>query len=188
MLTLVPIRDTLPIHKRGRERTYPYRALKWACILKGEKIAMKSSTNESGFTLIELLVVIAIIAIFAAILFPVFAKAREKARQISCVSNMKQLSLAFILYTQDYDEMLPKSGQNGSPDFSTTVAACGTNAPATGWINGGWVLPETIDTTTSSCPSDKLPVINGSIYPYVKSAGVYKCPSDSQANQKTLSY
>jgi prepilin-type N-terminal cleavage/methylation domain-containing protein/prepilin-type processing-associated H-X9-DG protein len=60
-----------------------------------------------GFTLIELLVVIAIIAILAAILFPVFAKAREKARQSSCLSNQKQIALAFLSYVQDYDEVFP---------------------------------------------------------------------------------
>ncbi len=59
-----------------------------------------------GFTLIELLVVIAIIAILAAILFPVFAKAREKARQASCMSNLKQLTLGFLQYVQDYDEKM----------------------------------------------------------------------------------
>ena len=63
--------------------------------------------RRSGFTLIELLVVIAIIAILAAILFPVFAQAREKARQISCVSNEKQLALGIIQYVQDYDETYP---------------------------------------------------------------------------------
>src|SRR5437016_6241142 len=61
-------------------------------------------TARKGFTLIELLVVIAIIAILAAILFPVFAQAREKARQTSCLSNTKQMGLAFQMYAQDYDE------------------------------------------------------------------------------------
>ena len=62
--------------------------------------------RRRGFTLIELLVVIAIIAILAAILFPVFARAREKARQTSCASNMKQIALAALMYSQDYDEKL----------------------------------------------------------------------------------
>jgi prepilin-type N-terminal cleavage/methylation domain-containing protein/prepilin-type processing-associated H-X9-DG protein len=65
-----------------------------------------------GFTLIELLVVIAIIAILAAILFPVFAKAREKARQSSCLSNVKQLGLGCLQYAQDYDEVLPRHSNN----------------------------------------------------------------------------
>ncbi len=63
--------------------------------------------RKTGFTLIELLVVIAIIAILAAILFPVFARAREKARQASCQSNMKELALAFQMYIQDYDGAFP---------------------------------------------------------------------------------
>src|SRR4028119_969674 len=60
--------------------------------------------SRAGFTLIELLVVIAIIAILAAILFPAFAQAREKARQASCVSNLKQIANAYLMYAQDYDE------------------------------------------------------------------------------------
>ena len=68
---------------------------------------------RKGFTLIELLVVIAIIAILAAILFPVFAKVREKARQTTCASNEKQLSLAVLQYVQDYDEKFPACFDQG---------------------------------------------------------------------------
>ncbi|RYX80771.1 DUF1559 domain-containing protein [bacterium] len=67
----------------------------------------KDRSRISGFTLIELLVVIAIIAILAAILFPVFARARENARRASCQSNMKQIGLGIMQYTQDYDERMP---------------------------------------------------------------------------------
>jgi prepilin-type N-terminal cleavage/methylation domain-containing protein/prepilin-type processing-associated H-X9-DG protein len=69
--------------------------------------------RRAGFTLIELLVVIAIIAILAAILFPVFAKAREKARQASCLSNVRQMATAWLSYAQDYDECLPPQYWNG---------------------------------------------------------------------------
>jgi prepilin-type N-terminal cleavage/methylation domain-containing protein/prepilin-type processing-associated H-X9-DG protein len=68
-------------------------------------------TRRRAFTLIELLVVIAIIAILAAILFPVFAQAREKARQATCQSNLKQVGLAFSMYVQDYDESFPNTGE-----------------------------------------------------------------------------
>ena len=78
---------------------------------------------RKGFTLIELLVVIAIIAILAAILFPVFAKAREKARQSSCLSNVKQIMLAWLQYAQDYDErtVLTVYGPNASKWYNTLV-------------------------------------------------------------------
>ncbi|BDI29839.1 hypothetical protein CCAX7_18900 [Capsulimonas corticalis] len=131
-----------------------------------------------GFTLIELLVVIAIIAILAAILFPVFAKAREKARQTACISNTKQLGLAFVQYVQDNDEALPASGGGTDP----AAPACTIVA------SPSWVLAEHILNTTSACPSNQLPVQNGALYPYVKSAQVYKCPSDSNADGDTISY
>ncbi|HEY3298451.1 MAG TPA: prepilin-type N-terminal cleavage/methylation domain-containing protein, partial [Armatimonadota bacterium] len=68
---------------------------------------VRATKRNSGFTLIELLVVIAIIAILAAILFPVFAQAREKARSASCLSNEKQIGLGLMMYMQDYDETYP---------------------------------------------------------------------------------
>jgi prepilin-type N-terminal cleavage/methylation domain-containing protein/prepilin-type processing-associated H-X9-DG protein len=98
-----------------------------------------------GFTLIELLVVIAIIAILAAILFPVFAKAREKARQITCTSNLKQLGLAIIQYNQDNDEtMTPLRGPAGT--------AAGDNPSYQGWA--GPIYPYVKSTAVYKCPDD----------------------------------
>src|SRR5689334_7244040 len=78
----------------------------WARMLD---LTSRVSSGQGGqaFTLIELLVVIGIIAILAAILFPVFAQAREKARNSSCISNLKQIGVACNMYAQDYDERLP---------------------------------------------------------------------------------
>jgi prepilin-type N-terminal cleavage/methylation domain-containing protein/prepilin-type processing-associated H-X9-DG protein len=73
----------------------------------------KRAFQQRGFTLIELLVVIAIIALLAAILFPVFARARENARKSSCQNNLKQIGIGLAQYTQDYDEMYPRSRMNG---------------------------------------------------------------------------
>lgn len=92
--------------------------------------------KRSGFTLIELLVVIAIISILAAILFPVFARARENARRASCMSNMKQIALGVMMYTQDYDDRFPYYSAGGEMAFifpyvkSTQVFRC----PSSGLI------------------------------------------------------
>jgi prepilin-type N-terminal cleavage/methylation domain-containing protein/prepilin-type processing-associated H-X9-DG protein len=102
----------------------------------------------NGFTLIELLVVIAIIAILAAILFPVFAHARAKARQTACLSNMKQLGTGLMMYAQDYDETLPLNDYIGNG-----------LAPLAGWRD-----PRAGDSWCSG------------IYPYVKSIQIYACP------------
>jgi prepilin-type N-terminal cleavage/methylation domain-containing protein/prepilin-type processing-associated H-X9-DG protein len=84
-------------------------------------------TNQKGFTLIELLVVIAIIAILAAILFPVFARAREKARQSTCISNQRQIGTSLLMYAQDHEETLPGSGTVWSDiDVEPGVLICPT--------------------------------------------------------------
>lgn len=98
-------------------------------------------SDRRGFTLIELLVVIAIIAILAAILFPVFAQAREKARAISCLSNTKQMGLAYMQYVQDYDETFV---------FSSRWGIAGQ-----GW--GGHLYPYVKNTAVYTCPDDSLP-------------------------------
>ena len=103
-------------------------------------------TRRDGFTLIELLVVIAIIAILAAILFPVFAKAREKARQASCCSNLKQLGLAFQMYTSDYDEKFTGWAVRAAP-----TAGCGNNF-TTLWYHHIW-QPYVKNWQLCICPS-----------------------------------
>jgi len=104
-------------------------------------------TSRKGFTLIELLVVIAIIAILAAILFPVFAQAREKARQISCMSNLKQLGLGVAMYTQDYDETLPFSYSFQGGWYNTVDPYIKNGAPANQQfdavnVKGVWHCPD----------------------------------------------
>ena len=108
--------------------------------------------KRRGFTLIELLVVIAIIAILAAILFPVFAKAREKARQTSCMSNFKQMGLAILQYAQDYDGCIRCSSYTGNIGY-------GNCAVQPFQAEGG--------------PWQALSYY----YPYIKNAQIYQCPS-----------
>jgi len=108
--------------------------------------------RRSAFTLIELLVVIAIIAILAAILFPVFAQAREKARAITCVSNMREIGTSMLMYRQDYDEIV-----------------CGPmiNQPPTAASGGDWT-----DGVNDPQTWDRL------IQPYMKNTAIITCPSD----------
>ena len=113
--------------------------------------------NRNAFTLIELLVVIAIIAFLAAILFPVFARARENARRSSCMSNLKQIGLGVMMYVQDYDEFYPRAAYSSA------------ELPPNGsWYSSGgvysWFWQQTI-------------------YPYTKSDQLYQCPSSSSTGK-----
>jgi prepilin-type N-terminal cleavage/methylation domain-containing protein/prepilin-type processing-associated H-X9-DG protein len=107
---------------------------------------LRRFSNKRGFTLIELLVVIAIIAILAAILFPVFARAREAARKTSCLNNLKQLGTGIMMYAQDYDESVPSTQFGG---MQTTPA----------WANYNWsyvfvmLEPYLKNTNILACPS-----------------------------------
>jgi prepilin-type N-terminal cleavage/methylation domain-containing protein/prepilin-type processing-associated H-X9-DG protein len=109
------------------------------------------TVRRNGFTLIELLVVIAIIAILAAILFPVFAQARDKARQASCLSNIKQLSLGVMMYAQDYDETLLYRPTQKHCEWRYI---CSTTAQPRWYLNW-WdvVLPYTKNNQIYYCPS-----------------------------------
>ncbi len=112
--------------------------------------------RRAGFTLIELLVVIAIIAILAAILFPVFARAREKARQATCSSNEKQIMLGFLMYASDYDETMPGVRFNYNGAYPWTV----------------W--PGSVDWCG---------VFTHAIQPYIKNQQLLQCPSDSEGDR-----
>jgi prepilin-type N-terminal cleavage/methylation domain-containing protein/prepilin-type processing-associated H-X9-DG protein len=115
-------------------------------------------STRSAFTLIELLVVIAIIAILAAILFPVFAQAREKARQSVCLSNGKQIGTALMMYVQDYDEVYP--------------------------VNNGAYFAENPSNRTNAC----LFAWQLQLEPYIKNTQVFECPSRRFTTAFTLNY
>ncbi len=122
-------------------------------------ISPRSRPSKGGFTLIELLVVIAIIAILAAILFPVFAKAREKARQITCTSNVKQLSLAFLMYAQDNDETYCRvKTLSAANEMAFNVTALDGNDP-TQQLWTGLLSPYIKNTQVVLCPSAGYSVV-----------------------------
>jgi prepilin-type N-terminal cleavage/methylation domain-containing protein/prepilin-type processing-associated H-X9-DG protein len=115
---------------------------------------MVNGRKRRGFTLIELLVVIAIIAILAAILFPVFAQARDRARSASCLSNLKQMGSAWVMYAQDYDERFPQAQPLNSWDNCATMKDRGSF--------GGW--------------------IGNLLQPYAKNSAIFICPTNPRLN------
>ncbi len=121
-----------------------------------------NKANKRAFTLIELLVVIAIIAILAAILFPVFAQARSRARQAVCMSNEKQFGTSILMYVQDFDETFPRAVNNASPGKKLQVnnaqRLLGDNAFA------------------NADPTVGRPV--GFLFAYIKNTAIWRCPQD----------
>jgi prepilin-type N-terminal cleavage/methylation domain-containing protein len=127
-----------------------------------------STRTCRGFTLIELLVVIAIIAILAAILFPVFARARRKAEQTTCASNMKQIGISMLQYTSDYDDKYPAWTPPGVTGFESTEDFKAT------WENNLY-WKGTVNILT---PAGAGGTISMELNPYIKSRTVWACPSD----------
>lgn len=132
-----------------------------------------AARKKSGFTLIELLVVIAIIAILAAILFPVFARAREAARKSTCQSNMKECAIALQTYWNDYDATLPSSVPAGSTVGTGTAAGNDAGFPL--FSAGVGVLPPGISGDTKAFPVTWAQML----YNSMKSKDIMFCPSDS---------
>ena len=138
-----------------------------------------------AFTLIELLVVIAIIAILAAILFPVFAQAREKARQTACISNQHQIGIALTMYRTDYDEVNcrcrfcdPSSAKDPNDGLCLKLATPTTyTGPAESW----WApYDNSLDPEVVPRPSNYQGAKAGTLQPYVRNQGIFRCPSYPQ--------
>jgi prepilin-type N-terminal cleavage/methylation domain-containing protein/prepilin-type processing-associated H-X9-DG protein len=138
-----------------------------------------TEVSRRGFTLIELLVVIAIIAILASILFPVFAQARENARRSSCMSNLRQVGLGFIQYTQDYDEKYPMALWGKLQDQSTYTTQTNPAMPGAQFL--------TADGSDIGGSIGHFVTWMDCIYPYVKSTQLFVCPS-IRPNDGYLSY
>jgi prepilin-type N-terminal cleavage/methylation domain-containing protein/prepilin-type processing-associated H-X9-DG protein len=115
--------------------------------------------RRQAFTLLELLMVIAIIAVLAGLLLPALSKAKERAHRVTCLSNQKQLGIAWELYAGDANNRLVLNDWDGSPTIP--------RSPSNSWVTGNC----SVDSATAT-------ITSGALYPYVKNMAVYKCPAD----------
>ncbi len=136
---------------------------------------MSAMRKQRGFTLIELLVVIAIIAILMAILMPALNRVREQGKREVCLSNLKQLTLAWILYSDDNDGKLV----NGAAGFSNETTGWGKHANELAWI----------DVRSFDSPWDQQiqEIMDGALWPYLKDVDMYKCPTGRRGEAVTYS-
>jgi len=129
--------------------------------------------RRPGFTLIELLVVIAIIAILAAMLLPALGKAKEKGQGISCMSNLKQMGLAWVMYSMDNNDRVPPNNGNDQSGWNAARSPFYPNTWCAGWLE----FNNTTDNT------NRLFLERSHIQPYLKSYDVWRCPADTSMSR-----
>lgn len=137
-------------------------------------IAKNGRARERAFTLIELLVVIAIIAILMAVLMPALHRAREQGRRAACLSNVKQLALAWNMYADENDDKIV----NGATGFSFRTTPWGEHGKERAWVDG--YHPDDLEAA-------KLDIRNGALWPYVQSEKIYRCPTGKRGEAFTYS-
>ncbi len=140
--------------------------------MNGESTLSGGTTMHKAFTLIELLVVIAIIAILMAVLMPALHRAREQGRRAACLSNLKQLSLAWLMYADENDDRLV----NGATGFSNSNQTWGDHRNELAWIDGYHPLDQ------EAAQED---IRRGALWPYVKNEKIYRCPTGKRGEAFT---